>query len=76
MTTSFKSPSEIYSSHVLTTRLSSDELIQAINKIYASLQALEVCKKLDAAAAEKSKVHVRLKQAFVRNDKICIAGDK
>jgi predicted transcriptional regulator len=61
MSTTYKSTSDIVSSHVFTTSWSSDELVHAINKILAALQALEVGRKVDAAEAEKAKNNVQLK---------------
>lgn len=60
MATILKSRSDIVSSHLSTLHLTSEELVQEINKVHAALQALDAGKKVDAAETEKAKSHVQV----------------
>jgi predicted transcriptional regulator len=53
---------DIVSSNVSTTSMSSDELLQEIQKVYSGLQALEASKTL--AAAEKANPAIIVKESF------------
>jgi predicted transcriptional regulator len=67
---------EIVSSHASTSKLSTDELLQEIQKVYASLQALEAGKEGVAPAAEGAKPTITVKEAFKKNEVICMICGK
>ena len=66
--------SSIVSSHAATTPMSTDELLQEIQKVHAALQTLEAGK--EAAAPEEAKLALTVKQAFKANEVICMVCGK
>lgn len=66
--------SSIVSSHASTTPMSTDELLQEIQKVHAALQTLETGK--DVAAPEEAKPALTVKQAIKANEVICMVCGK
>ena len=66
---------EIVSSHASTTPMSSDDLLQEIQKVYASLQAIESGKEI-VAVGETAKPAISVKEAFKKNEVICMICGK
>jgi predicted transcriptional regulator len=60
----------IVSSHASTTQMSTDELLQEIQKVHSTLQALEAGE--DVPATEEAKPALTVKQAFKANEVICM----
>lgn len=76
MATLLELASDIVSSHASTTSMSSDELVQEIQKVYAALQALEVGKEVTVSGAGETKPSITVKQAFRKNDVVCMVCGK
>lgn len=80
MATLLEMAKEIVVSHAQTTPLSTDELLAELQKVYAALQALESGAPIDAgpaAAAEESTAPaLTLKQAFKKDEVICLICGK
>ena len=74
MATLLEMASEIVTAHASTTKLSADELLLAIQKVYATLQALEAGK--PAEAAEQAKPEITPKQSIKANEIICLVCGK
>lgn len=74
MSTLVELASSIVSSHAATTPMSTDELLQEIQKVHAALQTLETGK--EAAAPEEAKPTLTVKQAFKVNEVICMVCGK
>lgn len=66
--------SSIVSSHAATTPMTTDELLQELQKVHSALQALEAGK--EAAAPEEAKPALTVKQAFKTNEVICMVCGK
>jgi predicted transcriptional regulator len=66
--------SSIVSSHAATTPMSTDELLQEIQKVYSALQTLEAGK--EAPAPGEAKPALTVKQAFKANEVICMVCGK
>jgi predicted transcriptional regulator len=64
---------EIVSSHASTTPMSGDELLQEIQKVYASLQAIGAGQPV---AGEAVKPAITVKDAFKKNEVICMICGK
>jgi predicted transcriptional regulator len=75
MATLLEMAAEIVSSHASTSKLSTDELLQEIRKVYASLQALETGK-VTEVTTEEAKPVITLKEAFKKNEVICMVCGK
>jgi predicted transcriptional regulator len=77
MATVLEMAAEIVSSHASTSKLSTDELLQEINKVFAALQSLETGKAVGVAEAGKeAKPAITIKQAFKKNEVICMVCGK
>jgi predicted transcriptional regulator len=74
MATLLELAAEIVSSHASTTALSTDELLQEIQKVYSALQGLETGKQ--APTSEEPKPAIRVKDAFKKNEVICMICGK
>lgn len=66
--------SSIVSSHAAITPMSTDELLQEIQKVHSALQALEAGK--EAPAPEEARPALTVKQAFKANEVICMVCGK
>lgn len=66
---------EILAAHASTTPMTSDELITGLQKIHAALQSLEAGKEV-AASADEAKAPVSLKDAFKKNEVVCLVCGK
>jgi predicted transcriptional regulator len=75
MATLLELASDIISSHASTTPMSSEELVQEIQKVYSALQALETGKVV-ATAAEEVKPPITIKEAFKKNEVVCMVCGK
>lgn len=74
MATLVELASNIVSSHAASTPMSTDELLQEIQKVHSALQALEAGK--EAPAPEEAKLSLTVKQAFKANEVICMVCGK
>jgi predicted transcriptional regulator len=74
MATLLELASDIISSHASTTPMSSEELVQEIRKVYSALQALEAGK--EVASAEETKPAITVKEAFKKNEVLCMVCGK
>jgi predicted transcriptional regulator len=74
MATLLEMASEIVTAHASTTKLSAEELLQAIQKVYATLQALEGGRPVEAA--EEAKPAITAKQSIKTNEIICLICGK
>jgi predicted transcriptional regulator len=68
--------SDIVSSHASTTPMSSEDLLTEIQKVHAALKALEVGKESVVPAAEETKPAITIKEAFKKNEIICMVCGK
>jgi predicted transcriptional regulator len=75
MATLLELASDIVSSHASTTLMSSDQLVQEIQKVHAALKALEAGQQV-AAASEEAKSAITLKDAFKKNEVVCMVCGK
>ncbi|HEY6874219.1 MAG TPA: MucR family transcriptional regulator [Geobacteraceae bacterium] len=66
--------SSIVSSHAATTPMTTDELLQEIQKVHSALQGLEAGK--EAPAPGEAKPALTVKQAFKANEVICMVCGK
>jgi len=76
MTTLTELAAEIVSAHATTTSLTTEELLLEIQKVYATLQALETGTPVAAEAAEEVKPAMAVKDAFKKNEVICLLCGK
>ena len=76
MATLLELAAEIVSSHAGTSPMSSDELVLEIQKVYAALTALETGKEVAAPVAEAGKPVITIKDAFKKNEVICMVCGK
>ncbi len=68
---------EIVSSHASTSKISGDDLLQEIQKIYETLKALEAGREVAVAGAEEEKKPaITVRQAFKQNEVICMICGK
>jgi predicted transcriptional regulator len=75
MATLLELASDIVSSHASTTPMSSEELVQEIQKVYAVLQGIQTGKEI-VSAPEEAKPVITVKQAFKKNEVICLECGK
>ncbi len=75
MATLLELATDIVSSHASTTPLSSDELLLEIQKVYAALKALETGETV-VAVAEEAKPAITVKDAFKKNEVVCMVCGK
>lgn len=76
MATLLELAAEIVSSHASTTEMSTDELLQEIQKVYGALQNLEAGKEIAAGGDETRSPALSLKQAFRANEVFCLICGK
>jgi predicted transcriptional regulator len=74
MTTILELASNIVSSHVSTTLMSTDELLQEIKKVYAALQAVEYS--IAVEVVDVAKPAITVKDAFKKNEVVCMVCGK
>lgn len=67
---------EIVSSHAATSPMSTDELLQELQKVHATLKALEYGQEVAAAVTEEAKPALTVKEAFKKNEVICMVCGK
>src|SRR5690349_716284 len=67
---------QIVSSHASTSHLTSDELVLEIQKVHAALKALEAGQAVAAPASEEPTPAITLKQAFKKDEVICMICGK
>jgi predicted transcriptional regulator len=75
MATILELASDIVSSHVSTTPMSSDELVLEIQKVHAALKALEAGIEV-VSVNEKVEPAITVKEAFKKNEVICMVCSK
>lgn len=66
---------EIVASHASTTSMSTDELIAELQKVHSALQSLEAGKEV-TLPGEEAKTTVSLKDAFKKNEVVCLVCSK
>jgi predicted transcriptional regulator len=76
MPTLMELTSEIVSAHASSTQLSADELLNAIQRVYATLKELEGGAPAEAPAAEEKKAGLSPKQSIKKNEVICLICGK
>lgn len=77
MATLVELAAEIVSSHASATKLSSDELLQEIHKVYETLKQLESgTAESGLTVEEEAKPAITAKQAFKQNEVICMICGK
>lgn len=67
---------EIVSAHAATTPMSTDEIIQELYRVHASLKALESGQESAPVEAEPVKAAISLKDAFKKNEVVCLECGK
>ncbi len=76
MATLLELAAEIVSSHASSSPMSGDELVQEIRNVFAALQALDAGKEIAAPGAEEGKPAISAKEAFKKNEVICMICGK
>lgn len=76
MATLLELAAEIVSSHASSSPMSGDELVQEIRNVFAALQALEAGKEVAVAGAEEVKPAISAKEAFKKNEVVCMICGK
>jgi predicted transcriptional regulator len=76
MATLMELTSEIVSAHASANTLSGDELLNAIQRVYATLKELEGGAAAEVPAEEKKAVAVSAKQSIKKNEVICLVCGK
>jgi predicted transcriptional regulator len=66
---------EILAAHASTTPMTSDELIAELQNIHSALQSLEAGKEV-TVAGDETKTVISLKEAFKKNEVICLVCGK
>jgi predicted transcriptional regulator len=66
----------IVESHASTTPMSSEDLLQEIQKVYATLKALEEGKEVAVTQEEGTQPTISLKDAFKKNEVVCMICGK
>lgn len=66
---------EIVASHASTTSMTTEELIAELQKVHAALQSMETGKEV-SLQGEETKTAVTLKDAFKKNEVICLVCGK
>lgn len=75
MATLIEMVSEIVSSHASATSMSSDELLSELQRVHAALKAIESGQPVDAAQV-KEKPALTVKEAFKKNEVVCMVCGK
>jgi predicted transcriptional regulator len=76
MATLLELATEIVSSHASVTSMSTEELLKEIQKVYAALKNLEAGSEVVVAEAEETKPAITVKEAFKKNEVICMVCAK
>jgi predicted transcriptional regulator len=76
MATILELASDIVSSHVSTTPMSSEELVLEIQKVHAALKALEAGQSVAVPGAKEVKSAITVKEAFKKNEVVCMVCGK
>ena len=76
MATLVEIAAQIVSSHASTSSLTTEELLQEIQKVYSALQNLEAGSEATVPAAEEAKPNLTVKDAFKKNEVICMICGK
>jgi predicted transcriptional regulator len=76
MATLLELTAEIVTAHASSTQMTSDELLQELQKVYSSLQALEAGEEAASTAVEQAKPALTVKQAFRKDEVICMICGK
>ena len=76
MATLLEMASEIVSAHASTSSMTSEELIQEIQKVYSALKSIEAGEEIAAPVAEETKPALTIKEAFKKNEVICMICGK
>jgi predicted transcriptional regulator len=76
MATIIELTSDIVSSHASKSPMSSEELVLEIQKVHAALKALETGQSVAAPLGEEGKPAITVKEAFKKNEIICMVCGK
>jgi len=76
MTTLLELAASIVESHASTTEMTTDDLLLEIQKVYQTLKALEEGKEVVIAPSEEAIPSISVKEAFKKNEVICIICGK
>jgi predicted transcriptional regulator len=76
MATLLEMAAEIVSSHASVTSMSTEELLLEIQKVHAALKGIEAGTEEVVPAAEEAKPSVTVKEAFKKNEVICMVCGK
>ena len=74
MATLVEIAAQLVSSHASSTPMTSDELLAEISKVHAALKSLEAGETLEGA--EEAKPSLTLKEAFKKNEVVCLVCGK
>jgi predicted transcriptional regulator len=76
MATITEMAAEIVSSHAATSPMTTEELVQELQKVHAALRALEAGEVPAAPITEEAKPALTVKEAFKKNEIICMVCGK
>ncbi len=76
MATLIELASEIVSAHASTAKLTTEELLAELEKVHAALKALEGGQEVAAPVAEEGKPALTVKEAFKKNEVVCMVCGK
>jgi predicted transcriptional regulator len=76
MATLLELAASIVESHASITEMTTDDLLSEIQKVYQTLKALEEGKETVVVPAEESKTSISVKDAFKKNEVICMICGK
>ena len=76
MATIVEIAAQLVSSHAASTPMTSDELLAEITKVHAALKCLESCQSVTGAGTEEIKPTLTLKEAFKKNEIVCLICGK
>ncbi len=76
MATLIELASEIVSAHASTAKLTTEELLAELEKVHAALKALEAGQEVAAPVAEEGKLALTVKEAFKKNEVVCMVCGK
>jgi predicted transcriptional regulator len=76
MATLIEMAAEIVSSHASSSPMSTDELLNAIQRVYATLKQVESGEPAEVPTAEEQKPAVSAKQSIKKNEVICLICGK
>jgi len=72
MATLLELTAQIVSAHILNKKMNSDEVLQELLKVHASLKALETGSQQVASTVDPEAPIITIKQAFKKNELICM----